>query len=109
MRVAITLSALAAAFGLTDATIYFAGDSTMAKNGANDGSTDGKPPRPQDLSLLRGLLTNKTLQAGAPTLLHSLTPTPPSSTKPLAAAPPAATRTKAASPRSLPCSKPTTS
>jgi len=41
MRVAITLSALAAAFELAHATIYLAGDSTMAKNGANDGSTDG--------------------------------------------------------------------
>jgi hypothetical protein len=41
MRVAITLSALAAAFELANATIYLAGDSTMAKNGANDGVTDG--------------------------------------------------------------------
>jgi rhamnogalacturonan acetylesterase len=41
MRIAITLSALAAAFELANATIYLAGDSTMAKNGANDGSTDG--------------------------------------------------------------------
>ena len=41
MRVAVTLSALAAAFELAHATIYLAGDSTMAKNGANDGSTDG--------------------------------------------------------------------
>ena len=30
MRVAVTLSALAAAFELANATIYFAGDSTMA-------------------------------------------------------------------------------
>ena len=41
MRVAVTLSVLAAAFELANATIYFAGDSTMAKNGANDGVTDG--------------------------------------------------------------------
>ena len=41
MRIAITLSALAAAFELANATIYLAGDSTMAKNGANDGVTDG--------------------------------------------------------------------
>jgi rhamnogalacturonan acetylesterase len=41
MRVVVTLSALAAAFELAQATIYFAGDSTMAKNGANDGVTDG--------------------------------------------------------------------
>ena len=41
MRVALTLSALAAAFELAHATIYLSGDSTMAKNGANDGSTDG--------------------------------------------------------------------
>lgn len=27
-------------------TIYLAGDSTMAKNGANDGSTDGPHPSP---------------------------------------------------------------
>jgi hypothetical protein len=41
MRVATTLGALAAAFELAHATIYLAGDSTMAKNGANDGVTDG--------------------------------------------------------------------
>ena len=41
MRIAITLPALAAAFELANATIYLAGDSTMAKNGANDGVTDG--------------------------------------------------------------------
>jgi len=52
MRVAITISALAAAFELAHATIYFAGDSTMAKNGANDGSTDGKPTQLQNNSLL---------------------------------------------------------
>lgn len=42
MRSIVTLSALAAAIELAHATVYLAGDSTMAKNGANDGVTDGK-------------------------------------------------------------------
>lgn len=46
MRTTITLSSLAAAIELAQATIYLAGDSTMALNGANDGITDGKNPSP---------------------------------------------------------------
>ena len=42
MKSIATFSALAAAIELADATVYLAGDSTMAKNGANDGVTDGK-------------------------------------------------------------------
>ena len=41
MRSTATLSALAAAIELAYATVYLAGDSTMALNGANDGITDG--------------------------------------------------------------------
>lgn len=41
MRSITTLSALATAIGQVHATVYLAGDSTMAKNGANDGVTDG--------------------------------------------------------------------
>jgi rhamnogalacturonan acetylesterase len=60
MRVAITLSALAAAFELANATIYLAGDSTMAKNGANDGVTDGSyilPNPPHTISAITKLTT----------------------------------------------------
>ena len=55
MRIAITLSALAAAFELANATIYFAGDSTMAKNGANDGVTDGMSSHNLSLPALQTL------------------------------------------------------
>jgi hypothetical protein len=41
MRVTTTLSAFIAAVELAQATVYLAGDSTMANNGANDGVTDG--------------------------------------------------------------------
>lgn len=41
MRSTTTFSALAAAIELAHATVYLAGDSTMALNGANDGITDG--------------------------------------------------------------------
>lgn len=44
MKSVATLSALAAAIGQAHATVYLAGDSTMAKNGANDGVTDGEYP-----------------------------------------------------------------
>jgi hypothetical protein len=36
-----TLSTLSLAINLSQATVYLAGDSTMALNGANDGVTDG--------------------------------------------------------------------
>jgi hypothetical protein len=42
MRFTPILAVLAAAIELTHATVYLVGDSTMAANGANDGSTDGK-------------------------------------------------------------------
>jgi hypothetical protein len=42
MKVTTTLSAFIAAIELAQATVYLAGDSTMAKSGANDGVTDGK-------------------------------------------------------------------
>jgi hypothetical protein len=41
MKSITTLSALAFATKLAQATVYLAGDSTMALNGANDGITDG--------------------------------------------------------------------
>jgi hypothetical protein len=41
MRSTTTLSALALAMEIVHATVYLAGDSTMALNGANDGITDG--------------------------------------------------------------------
>lgn len=41
MKSTTTLSALALATKLAQATVYLAGDSTMALNGANDGITDG--------------------------------------------------------------------
>lgn len=40
------LTASFALSALATPTIYLAGDSTMAKNGANDGSTDGPHPSP---------------------------------------------------------------
>jgi len=49
MRAFTTLSALAAAFELAHATVYLAGDSTMALNGANDGVTDGTLPPKQPI------------------------------------------------------------
>jgi hypothetical protein len=42
MRFTPTLAALAAAIEFAHATVYLVGDSTMAANGANDGSTDGQ-------------------------------------------------------------------
>jgi hypothetical protein len=44
MKVTTTLSAFIAAIELAQATVYLAGDSTMAKSGANDGVTDGPSP-----------------------------------------------------------------
>lgn len=41
MRTTSTLTTLAMAAELAHATVYLAGDSTMALNGANDGVTDG--------------------------------------------------------------------
>jgi hypothetical protein len=41
MKATTTLSAFIAAIELAQATVYLAGDSTMADNGANDGVTDG--------------------------------------------------------------------
>jgi len=41
MKTTATLSAFIAAVELAQATVYLAGDSTMANNGANDGVTDG--------------------------------------------------------------------
>jgi hypothetical protein len=41
MRPTTTISTLAFAINLANATVYLAGDSTMALNGANDGVTDG--------------------------------------------------------------------
>jgi hypothetical protein len=38
----VTLSMLAMATNLVHATVYLAGDSTMALHGANDGFTDGQ-------------------------------------------------------------------
>jgi rhamnogalacturonan acetylesterase len=46
MKATITLSALIAAAEMAQATVYLAGDSTMAKSGANDGVTDGQQPSP---------------------------------------------------------------
>jgi hypothetical protein len=42
MKFTTTLSAFIAAIELAQATVYLAGDSTMAKAGANDGVTDGQ-------------------------------------------------------------------
>jgi hypothetical protein len=41
MKATTTVSAFIAAVELAQATVYLAGDSTMADNGANDGVTDG--------------------------------------------------------------------
>lgn len=42
MKYIVTAAALATLCELAQATVYLAGDSTMARNGANDGVTDGK-------------------------------------------------------------------
>lgn len=42
MKYIVTAAALATLCELSQATVYLAGDSTMARNGANDGVTDGK-------------------------------------------------------------------
>lgn len=42
MKYIVIAAALATLCELSQATVYLAGDSTMAKNGANDGVTDGK-------------------------------------------------------------------
>jgi len=66
MKAITTLSAFIAAVELAQATVYLAGDSTMADNGANDGVTDGSSltfphliPKTSKLTL--------TTQAGVPT------------------------------------------
>lgn len=102
MKATTTLSAFIAAIELAQATVYLAGDSTMAKSGANDGVTDGSSTNFILPNPLSRLLANSSHQAGAATSPPTSSPTPPSSTKPSAAAPPAATPTKAASPRSRP-------
>jgi hypothetical protein len=66
MRSITSLSTLAAAIELAHATVYLAGDSTMALSGANDGVTDGTSSQ-TNLKHPFKRSTNITLQAGAPT------------------------------------------
>jgi len=74
MKATTTLSAFIAAIELAQATVYLAGDSTMAKSGANDGVTDGQSATSFPYSSPLTLLT----QAGAPTLNPTSSTAPPS-------------------------------
>jgi len=65
MKATTTLSAFVAAVELAQATVYLAGDSTMADNGANDGVTDGQSA-PSSLPSPKPNADPPT-QAGAPT------------------------------------------
>jgi hypothetical protein len=76
MKATTTLSALIAAVELAQATVYLAGDSTMADNGANDGVTDGSSTSSLPTSRPRMNYTNTT-QAGAPTSNPTSSPAPP--------------------------------
>ena len=72
MKATTTLSAFIAAIELAQATVYLAGDSTMAKSGANDGVTDGSSTNFILPNPLSRLLANSSHQAGASQITNTL-------------------------------------